>query len=453
MALALIAYLFTVIASFLAALGDPATALQISSGSLWIWLVPVILGWVVVGTQYSHSSIDNALRVNAEPAARALEPSVIANGPNPRMSEPRPQKGLVVRSGLSPQPHRAQTAAGEFGTPDFDRLRLPSWCGRRVEGDERLKGPIYNYAKLFTWWQLAITVHDALNHTLDNVSNDVACDGIYLHTQQQLQAQNQTPSQPANAPVPRWDDARGEDNLVADARDTSAYCGLQTQQPICAYPAWSAHPDTPRLRSMSHSVHERIVIASVVAMFVQWGTAGPSIIMAYRTPTIGMGCRTASYTLYGVLATVAWICLLASMLVSHQVMLLYQRKHIKNASLDFRRPPSDPNTPNQYDRTWWHSTLCGIAVFLRCFGKTIVVLNTLWLIVSSLFEFTGGFDNCWCKGDYIGLGSKGWIVLSKHSKDLAMAATLPWGGGLAMTLIVCAASSIFFAVGSYRSGT
>lgn len=36
---AAIAYLFTVIVSFETALGDPTTALQISSGSLWIWLV------------------------------------------------------------------------------------------------------------------------------------------------------------------------------------------------------------------------------------------------------------------------------------------------------------------------------------------------------------------------------------------------------------------------------
>ena len=34
-----IAYLFTIISSFATELGDPATALQIASGSLWIWLV------------------------------------------------------------------------------------------------------------------------------------------------------------------------------------------------------------------------------------------------------------------------------------------------------------------------------------------------------------------------------------------------------------------------------
>lgn len=44
MLFAAIAYLFTVITSFQTDLGDPSTALQISSGSLWIWLVCAFLG-------------------------------------------------------------------------------------------------------------------------------------------------------------------------------------------------------------------------------------------------------------------------------------------------------------------------------------------------------------------------------------------------------------------------
>lgn len=48
--LAATAFLFTIIASFQAELGDPSTALQIASGSLWIWLVrptvsPLICRW------------------------------------------------------------------------------------------------------------------------------------------------------------------------------------------------------------------------------------------------------------------------------------------------------------------------------------------------------------------------------------------------------------------------
>lgn len=41
MAMAIIAYLFTIISSFIGNLGDVTVALQIASGSLWIWMIPV----------------------------------------------------------------------------------------------------------------------------------------------------------------------------------------------------------------------------------------------------------------------------------------------------------------------------------------------------------------------------------------------------------------------------
>lgn len=59
-----LAYVFVIISSFDSELGDPTTALQIASGSLWIWLVPVIWGWITVGTQANESSIENALAEN-----------------------------------------------------------------------------------------------------------------------------------------------------------------------------------------------------------------------------------------------------------------------------------------------------------------------------------------------------------------------------------------------------
>jgi hypothetical protein len=253
---------------------------------------------------------------------------------------------------------------------------------------------------------------------MDNVSNHRAC--------------------PPNsaAPYPNWDyNAIVQDNLVGDSGGTAKYCGLNTAR-IVAYPNWGAIPS---------EVYRRIAAASAIALFLQWGTTGASILIAYLTPTVGLGCRSASYLLYGIIGTVAWICLLASMLISHEIMLLYQAEHLQNPAIDFRR------AANQYTRTWMHSSLCAFAVSLRYFGKLLAFLNTLWLVASSLMEFTGGFDNCWCKGNYVGMGDKGWIVLFKGATDLAAAARLPWGGGLALTLFVCFISYIFFFFGSVKT--
>jgi hypothetical protein len=74
----------------------------------------------------------------------------------------------------------------------------------------------------------------------------------------------------------------------------------------------------------------------------------------------------------------------------------------------------------------------------------------LWLIVSSLLEFTGAYNNCWCQGNAFGMGARGWVVLFKHSADLAAAAKLPWGGGLMLSLVVCLLSYAFFVLGSAK---
>lgn len=122
-------------------------------------------------------------------------------------------------------------------------------------------------------------------------------------------------------------------------------------------------------------------------------------------------------------------------------MLRYQKEHLKDPETDFRGSK----------RSLAQSILCGLAVSLRYFGKLLAFCNTLWLIASSLMEFTGGFDNCWCKGNYVGLGKQGWVVLFKGSNDLAAAARLPWGGGLAFTLFVCLASYTIFFFGSVNT--
>ncbi|KAK3678270.1 hypothetical protein LTR78_001565 [Recurvomyces mirabilis] len=404
MFLAAIAYLFTVISSFLAALGDPATALQIASGSLWIWLIPVILGWITVGTQYSHHSIQDAL--TAERAHRAMEPPIFNN----EYTDYDEQRGLIVRSGLTPQPHRVQTVQGAFDAPDPDRLIIPKWCGFGVEGDEQQKGPTFNYARLFTWWQLAFTVRSALWQTLDH--------GLRL----------------------RWDDAAKEGNLTGDCVETARYCGVATRS-IRAYPTWTKMPS---------EVYRRMFAAALAGLFVQWGTTGASILIAYKTPTVGLGCRSTSYIVYGALGTVAWILLLASALLSHEAMLRYQARHTLNTSMDFRIK-HQPQNPNQYVRTFMHSAIYGAAVMTRYIGKCLAILSTVVLILSSLFEFIGLYDNCWCQGNAIGLGNKGWVVLFKGTPALAASAASSWGGGLTMTLVDCIASYTFFALGSMKT--
>ncbi|KAK5133785.1 hypothetical protein LTR08_007214 [Meristemomyces frigidus] len=415
MALASVTYLFTVITSLVESLGDQTTGLQISAGSLWIWLIPVIIGWITVGTQYSHRSIDDALE--AELAMRALEPPIVSPTPYLRQG----QRGLTGRSGLSPQPSLVQTSLDGFDAPGVACLELPTWYGADVEGDEKRKGPIYNYARLFTWWQLASTLDHAFWNTLQNISHGNVC--------------GSTPGPNAQP----WDHQDPPANLEGDIGDSARYCGLGAAR-IYAYPSWSDMPS---------DVYRRIFAASCWGLFLQWGTTGASIFIAYLTPTVGLGCNSGGYLLYGILGTLVWACLLTSSLLSHEIMLRYQEVHITNPSMDFRAryDPQVPN-PNQYTRTKSHNALCAVAVILRYFGKAVAIGNTAWLIVSSLLNFTGAYNSCWCQSNALKFGKNGWVVLFKDAHDLQAAASPSWGGGLFMTLFVCAVAIAFFVSGS-----
>ena len=66
-------------------------------------------------------------------------------------------------------------------------------------------------------------------------------------------------------------------------------------------------------------------------------------------------------------------------------------------------------------------------------------------------EFTGAYDNCWCRGEFVELGRRGWVVIFKDAADLAAAAQVPWSSGLALTLMVCLGVSVFFYFATRRN--
>ncbi|KAK5129946.1 hypothetical protein LTR08_002707 [Meristemomyces frigidus] len=356
-----IAYLFTVISSFTASLGDPATALQIASGSLWIWLIPVILGWITVGTQNSDHSIEDALSSALEGAVLATSPSNQVPAGNQRVTLDEQEKIYVLNekgSGLQPRREENSQSNQNNGIHSFEGVgtghigRL-TWWGANIGGDEQLKGG-------------------------QNVQGD----------QPQLE---QTGKQNHNG--------------------------------------------------LSSRTYQHMVAASATALFVQWGTTGASVFIAYLTPTVGLGCRSTGYIVYGILGTAVWLFLLISMLLSHAAMLKYQDLHVSGRpSIDLQEHIRGPG----------HTALCAAAVITRYIGKAIAIVNTIWLILSSLLEYVGAYSNCYCKSDYLGLRKKGWVVLFKSAEDLALAAKPIWGGGLAMALGVCIISYAVFAHTSYK---
>lgn len=310
----------------------------------------------------------------------------------------------------------AYHAPGRISTNDYQRLQVPNWYGFSVAGDEAEEGPLYNYARPLTWWRFASSIESAFSNTVASLRGGRNC---------------------ADQP---WDPhILAETNLAGTMSQLAKYCGFDTR-PIPAYAEWE---------DISSEVWHRLIIASLVAMWVQWGTTGPAIFVAYLTPSRGLACRSGSYLIYGVLSTVAWFQLALSTLFSHAVMLRYQRAHEAGPNLDLRKNSSQLGF---YRRTFAHSLLCCCAVVTRNLGKLLAACNALWLLTSSIFEYIGFYETCWCNGDAASQGSRGWVVLFKDANDLSSAASQYWIGGVILSLAVCLLAFLFFYFGCRSTG-
>ena len=130
---------------------------------------------------------------------------------------------------------------------DMDFPHEPTWLGISVAGDERIKGPVHNYARLLTWWQLASILHSGMETTFKNIRDSKPCTL-------------------AN-PSPDWDDLVFERYLIGDNGSTQAYCGMDTANSVRIFADW---------RDIPAFVYQRMLIASAAAIFLCWGTTGRS---------------------------------------------------------------------------------------------------------------------------------------------------------------------------------
>ncbi|RYP05049.1 hypothetical protein DL764_004068 [Monosporascus ibericus] len=471
---AIVSWMLTVTTGFRSALGNPMEALVMSSGSLWVWLVPVICGWIAVGTQRDYGTIARALyrdMTNIVGASRTpsldvdvfrladnkIRRDTFADGyvesPSPRMVALPSQDDirlLPIRSETSTLRRLSQDSDGvpmalerqkafkvaqecklmqpltrtprEHGPLSLERHAdtIPNCLGCSVPGDEKQEGPTFNYARIFTWWNMANRLHQAFERTAANLE-------LRLDVDEKM--------------VPE-DLKFKECNLKGDSLHLLRYCGLADTvngqimpQDLKEYPEWS---------ELDSGFYQRIVTAIAVGLFVQWGTTGAAIVISYLTEVRGLGCRSGGYMLYGSLGVLSFILLFASSIFSHAAMLrheamqrdrLLKEKERGASCFEYYPPPPPPQSPAAFR---------GLAVVTRMLGRVLVVANAGWLILSSLWELVGFYDNCWCDGTVLSKGWRGWVILFKESSAMAAAARQPWAGGVFLSVFALAGSCSVF---------
>ena len=122
-------------------------------------------------------------------------------------------------------------------------------------------------------------------------------------------------------------------------------------------------------------------------------------------------------------------------------MLLYQQIHEDHPERDLSQ-----NQSGYHQRSLCHNMVCGLAVVTQILGKTLAIINAVWIIVANLLEYIGVYATCWCETNVVGMGSSGWVVLFKEASQLAQSAASAWVGGVTLSILVCLMALGFFLI-------
>lgn len=295
--------------------------------------------------------------------------------------------------------HPAQSNLAQL---DFDDY-IPSCWGLLWCGDEAKEGPIYNYARVFTSHQFSQIIYAAFKEA--------------VHKYPLPPLVRSHPSQ--GGPV------------AEDRQQLARSIGFPTTENPNAWVTYLAWKNTnANIPAIPFIVWRDMFLASLLALFVQWGTTGPSIAIGYLTPPKGLGCRSGSYLLYGCAATLSWLLLVVSSMLSHALMLRCQSRS-NNRGLS-------------------KGLLPALYAITRILGYVVAAANAVWLLVSTIFELVGIFDGCWCNTDALSVQSRGWVVLFESTQQLAGEAQQVWIGGIIAVCIVCLLTTLVISLGCKR---
>ncbi|KAJ7658956.1 hypothetical protein B0H17DRAFT_1096383 [Mycena rosella] len=347
------AFLFTVIDSFTVTINSSIlNANGQGVGSVYLWLLPVVIGWLQLGPKCHSGRLHQAVgRVNAE---------------------------AYIASDRGPIP-----ADDSEGTPDraiFLLQRVDS-----VRRDEQRSPPIYNYARFLPWVQ-----------AVEKVS--------LVFEQASQRAERYESVDPA---IP-WGREKGGKVRPENRRGTLAQV--------------EAYVNPPRAVPRSYwgpEVLSRFLVSSFLALALTWSTTGAAVIVVWFTPTVGLGCRSGAYILYGVVSILVWMMLVTSSALAHY----------STQSFDGHGEPVRTSA----------RVAGNLSIILRRLGKVLATCNAVWIVVACILQFSSFFDRCYCNSSVFGLGHLAYDVITIVPADIATMKGA-WGGAVALT---CVSSMLF----------
>jgi hypothetical protein len=223
-----IAYIFTVVASITGIIRSEGQSL----GSLWLWLLPIVIGWLQISPKCDEVGVRSAVE-------RANKIAYTATDTHPVRAKERTEQRAI------------HLAFGEEDDRD-DVLRR----------DERITAPIYNYARFLPWMQAVEKVSEVFgaaserNHHHESVDPGIG----WVAMGDRIGGHSSKPH---------------ERNRVGSVAQVADYCSVDPHHRHTLGSRWGPN------------VFSRIAMASALAFMLQWGTVGAAFIAIYFTPTTG----------------------------------------------------------------------------------------------------------------------------------------------------------------------
>lgn len=312
--------------------------------------------------------------------------------------------GIEVADGLRAVPNARNPGNGTTSSPT--RLGIFN-----VAGFQKQEGPAFNYARTLTWINFANNLLVAYGDSIR--PQDLNATG--------LQQRPESQSAPQPSPAGSQADLTHQDNNNIP------------QDPLYEYSTLD------ELFEAKPIFWKNMAFSILMGILIQWGTTILAFILAFETVVKGLGFRSGSYLIYGIFSTAACAFLLLSAALSHIAMRDYERIRIA------QRQQNEP-------KLRLGAQLCGaFAVFLRLLGCFLLVANTVWLLLISIWELIGFFDSCYCASTELSKKEAGWILLFKGTDALKEDAQAAWGAGIGLGFVlIFVAIAVFYLASRHK---
>ncbi|KAH8823224.1 hypothetical protein DL96DRAFT_1683375 [Flagelloscypha sp. PMI_526] len=221
--------------------------------------------------------------------------------------------------------------------------------------DQMCSQPIYNYARFYSWSAIACQIHEYFRNAHFQWYNSCTVHG----------------GKPDIQDVAR--------NRSGTLRQVINYCEDKRLAP----------------NSYFGGRGDDFALACVMAVWLQWGTIGAAIVAFIMTPTVGLGCRSLAYVVYGSLSTVICAMFIFSSWLAHWTV---QANGAPPHMLGGASSPFTISTPSIHsDTTHFQQSP---RAFLKICRYTSIWIRRLAKILASLNAL-----GCYCNSSVIGLGA------------------------------------------------